>query len=217
MKKLFFLVCSLVYANGFSQSHDNGTLSFQVNFDAGYHSTESESSYMGTVYDQGTSVAGTTMAGLTMHYNFVKWFSAGFNFSFGSYIEDPENAEADGNKVSFISVDARFYPVNKDKFNWFAGIEYGYSGLEINRKVSLLNTVNTIQYNYTSPHLGLYTGFNWYFANFIGLNFQVGMSNHQFDLKEYSINGTNQDLTNYEIKLNTVGPHIKLGLSFKIN
>ncbi len=199
-----------------SQSHERGTLSFQLGFDAGAHGVRYESKLDGTVIEDDTSGAATTMMYFSTHYNFAKWFSAGINLCRGSYIEDPENAEADGNSLGTFAFDFRFYPSNKERFNWYAGIELGASRLEINRIYYFLIPFQ-MSYSYASPHSEIYTGINWYFGKVVGLNTRLGYSRHNFLMTEYEINGESQNIDDYDNTLFTRGVNFRIGLSVKIN
>ncbi len=217
MKKLFnTLLLTCVCMHLFSQAHNKGTFSFQLNYQTGLHKTIYESTYYGNLVDRDTRAALTSLFNFTAQYNFIKPFSAGINFSSGRYIEDPEDAEADGNKVNTLSLDLRAYLVNKEKFNWFLSLDYGIANLEINRIYTFITSFR-YKYLFKSPHFSLYTGFNWYFAKFIGMNFQLGYSGHNFLMNKLWINGDEQDISNLKNTLQATGVNIRLGLSIKIN
>lgn len=199
-----------------AQGHSAGTISFQLGFDAGIHGTVYEAKYNGTTVDQDTSGAGTTLFQFNAQYNILKWLSAGFSFHGGSYIEDPDNAEADGNKISTFAFDLRFYPVNKDKFTWYLGFNYGAAKLEINRRYTIITTF-PVQYRFKGPDMRILTGFNFYFSKNVGLNLGLAYSTHNFKMTEYTVNNNPFDLTNYDNHLITRGAHISLGLSLRFN
>lgn len=217
MKYVFVLLAFVLSHVAIAQSHQAGTLSAQLGFDAGVHGTVTENRYNNNLVSQDTSAAATTLANLSVSYSITKWLSAGFTFSGGKYIEDPDNAEANGNSIAIYGASLRLYPANKDKFNWWLGADFGKAGLEINRIYTIFSTPLDNQYLFKGNHLSFNTGINWYFANFMGLHFTMGYSQHKFNLEEYNIEGTAQDLTNTDYTLNTKGAQFKLGLSFKIN
>jgi hypothetical protein len=219
MKYLYILILSctaLLSTNLAAQSHQKGTLSLQLGFDAGGHGVEYQSKYNGSIMEQDTSGTVTTQMHLGMHYNFTNWLSGGFKIGSGAYLEDPENAEADGNTLTNFALDLRFYPVNKENFNWFAGIEAGGSRLEINRIYTFVIPFY-YQYEYAGNRLELYSGINWYFLKFMGINTRLGFSSHRLTMQDYAINGASQDMDNIDNTLRTRGVHFQLGLSFKIN
>jgi hypothetical protein len=217
MKLFSFFIGLLISSMALAQSHNNGTLSAQIGFDAGVHGTVTENRYNNTVVSQDTSAAGTTLANISVSYSITKWLSAGLTFSGGKYIEDPDNAEANGNSIAVYGVSLRLYPANKDKFNWWLGADFGKAGLEINRIYTIFSTPIDNQYVFKGNHMSFNSGINWYFANFMGIHFTMGYSQHKFTLDEYNIEGTAQDLTNTNYTMNTKGAQFKLGLSFKIN
>jgi hypothetical protein len=214
MKKIavtfvLFIACNFISA----QALDKGSFSFNLGVDAGVHGTE-YTSYFNDNLAAGpdTSAAGTTLVRLNAQYSFVKWFSAGLDFRAGNYLEDPDNMEADGNSVSLFAISARFYPVNRDKFNWFLGTSFGRSRLEINRKMNVLSI--PLKYNFSSGHFGLETGINWYIIKKFGINFNLGYMRQNYAMNEFRINGNEQDLSNFENSLKTLGVNVGLGFSF---
>lgn len=217
MKKILFTITLLfsfsIIAN--SQSHSKNTLSFNLDYDLGIHGTVSEYYYQNVLIDQDTSAAGTQMVRFDVQYNILKFLSAGLTYRKGSYIEDPDNADADGNKVAIFSLGLRLYPVNKEKFALYFGLNFGSSNLEINRSYTFITT-SRHRYLWNSPHFSTELGFNWYFAKGIGMNFNLGYSGHNFNLREYYINGTQQDLTNQKHTFLTKGVHIGIGLAIRL-
>jgi hypothetical protein len=214
MKKL---LCSIVVIISsslvFGQAQDKGEFSFNVNYDGGLHYVEWESVYNGTTTDRDTSGAGTRMLRINAQYNIFKFLSAGLDLRTGSYRENPqENITANGNKVNMWAVSLRLYPVNRDKFVWYFGTTIGGSRLEINRIYTLFSI--PAQYKFKSPHFGLETGFNWYFAKNFGMNFGLGYSSQNYAMTEYYLNGDKQDLTNWKNNLLTKGIHTNIGLAF---
>ena len=216
MKKLFVACMVLCTISVKAQSLESGTLSFQVGYDAMIHGTASETTFFGVVIDRDTSGAITSMFNADAQYSFAPWFSAGVAFNIGSYLEDTADQSNDGNHVSIIAFDARLYPVNNDKFNWYLGGSAGLTNLEINKKDALTPGVN-YQYKYKSPALGLFTGFNWYFFDVAGVFLQFEYSQQNFDLKSFSIDGAEQDLSQTTQSLITKGGGIRLGVNFKLN
>jgi hypothetical protein len=213
MNKIFFLILTFVGVNVFSQSHKAGTLSFQLNGDLGAHRTVSQTKVFGISSASDTSGAATVITNISGSYSILPWLSAGLTLGTGRYVEDEEQTD-NANRISMIGLTLRLYPVNNEKFNWYGAFDLGTTGLEINRKI-IFN--QDAQYKFRSGHLGVYTGINWYFANFIGLNTQLGLSSHNFNLREFNINNNAQNLNNIESTLGTLGLHFRLGLSFKIN
>lgn len=99
---IFFLLSSLFV---FSQAHKKNTVSFNLNFDGAAHGTLAETYFNGTLIDQDTSAAATTMFRFDAQYNIIERVSVGIFYRKGKYIEDPDNAEAAGNKVLILISD----------------------------------------------------------------------------------------------------------------
>lgn len=215
MKSIIFIICMWIPIIGISQSHSKNTLSFNLGFDAGIHGTVSEYYYNSTLIDQDTSAAGTKMLRFDAQYNILKFLSLGLNYRGGSYIEDPDNASAAGNKVNMLALGLRLYPVNKDKFALYFGLNFGTSNLEINRIYTFFVSTKH-RYVWKSPHFSADMGFNWYFAKNFGMNFSLGYSGQNFDLQEYYIDGTQQDLSNQKHTFLTKGVHVNIGLAFRV-
>ena len=197
-----------------AQALESGTLGFQIGYDVAAHGTLTRTEIFG-IADTDTGGALTQMFNIGVQYSFASWFSAGISFDYGSYVEDTADAGANGNTFNTFSFDARLYPVNKDKFNWYVGGQGGYTNLLINR-VDPATTLNAT-YKYSSPHLGLFTGFNWYIFNVAGVFFQVDYSSHNFALKELTLDNVIQDLTLIEQSLDTKGVGVRVGVAFHIN
>jgi hypothetical protein len=217
MKTLFLF--SLLFASSpflRAQAQNKGAFSFNLVYDAGVHGTLYTREYKGnSVNDPDTSAAGTQMIRINAQYNILKWLSAGFDLRSGSYIEDPENATANGNKISMFGLNLRLYPVNRDKFVWYFGTTLGSSKLEINRIYTFIISVPE-QYKLKSPHFSLETGFNWYFLKNFGLNFGIGYSAQNYLLTEYYLNKERQNLSDWNNTLKTAGLHVDFGLAFHV-
>lgn len=217
MKKCFLalLIFSISFS-AFSQVYNPGTLSFQLGYDVAIHKVDYTSQYLGIIIDNNSDLAATTLFSMSGQYNPFTWLSAGFTFLGGAYLEDPENAEADGNKVRVYALDLRFYLVNTDNLALYLGPEFGSSHLEINRIYPALGNQKTNDI-YKGPHLGLNMGFDLYFSDVFGWFLQLNYTTNKFDLKEYSVNGDAVDLTNFDITLDTFSFGLRTGLCIKFD
>ena len=213
-KSIYLIIVCFPLIGVFGQSHERGTFSFTLGYDAGVHGVAYNSEYNGNKLDQDTSAAGTRMGHLTASYNLFKFMSIGLDLRSGGYVEDPENATANGNRVSMTGINLRFYPVNREKFAWYIGPSFGISRLEINRIYTFIISIPA-KYRYSAGHFGLETGFNWYFAKNFGMNFALGYSGQNYRMYYYSLNNEEQDLTNFDNTLQTIGIHMNLGLAFR--
>ncbi|TNF47354.1 MAG: hypothetical protein EP305_08060 [Bacteroidetes bacterium] len=210
LRSLSFIALSTV---AFGQAQDKGVISFSAGYDAGIHGTIYTSQYQNnSPSTPDTSMAGTQLFRLNAHYNIFKFLSAGLDFRTGSYVEDPDNATSNGNKVLMYGLSLRLYPVNKDKFVWYVGANFGGSRLTIKRTYTVIVAIPELS-KYKSPHTSFETGFNWYFTEKIGMNFGLGYSSQNFLLTYYKLNGEEYDLSDWTNKLTTKGIHFNLGLA----
>lgn len=217
MRTLLFIAFAGIISLSQAQGLNKGAISMNLGYDGGAHGTLYTSKYNGnSVGNPDTSAAATSLFRLNAHYSIFKWLSAGFDYRGGKYIEDPDNAQAAGNKVSMMGLAFRLYPVNKDKFTWYVGTTLGASRLEINRIYTFVVSVPA-RFKLSAPHIGFETGFNWFFSQNVGMNFGLAYSSHNFLLKEYYLNGNKQDISNYENRLETKGIHLTIGLSLRFN
>ncbi|MEZ5012915.1 MAG: hypothetical protein R2794_01360 [Chitinophagales bacterium] len=214
MKKGIILITCLCVSVYLHAQFESGSFSIQAGFDGAIHGTYAESKFNGAVIDHDSSAAATSMFASSIQYHILPWLSAGLGFDYGAYIEDPEDAEANGNRISTFCVDARVYAVNHEHFNLYFGVQGGATFLKIDRLYVLFPPVSSeFMYHYSGSHFGAFTGFNWYLFKQVGLFTQIHYSNHGFDLKRYTINGTEQDLGQSEVTLDTFGVGIRLGLA----
>ena len=197
-----------------AQSHKAGTLSIQGNFEGGFVKSNSEAEFNGTLIDKDTSSAVLASFGAGIHYSLVEFISVGVYGNYGSYSEDVENVESSTNNFINFGAAVRAYPLNKDNINWYIGGRVGYSVLRMDRVVNAF--INT-DFTYGGAEFIGETGVNWYFANFIGVNIGVNYQYRNFDMKEFNINGSSQDLTNFSYMLQTSGIGFTAGVSLKIN
>jgi hypothetical protein len=129
-------------------------------------------------------------------------------------VEDPDDINAAGNRVKMFSMSARFYPVNKDKFALYTGMNFGYTLLSITRTYTFGSSTTIHDYKWDSSHLEFDLGFNWYFARQFGINFNLGYTAHNFDLEEYSIDNIPQDPGDWSHKFITKGIHVAIGAAY---
>jgi hypothetical protein len=211
----FVLAGSVVNA----QSHTFGTFSFNFDYDIGGHAVEFEQTYDdGTnsiTANKDTSGAVTSLFRFDGHFNVLRFLSVGLHMRNGSYIEDPENTQNKGNKVSVVGLGLRGYLVNKDKVAWYAETTFGGSNLTMNKELTFIITI-PYQYKFRGSHFGVGTGLNWYFANNLGMNFEFGYTTQKYTMTDYTLNGEKQDLTNWDNRLTSAGVHFNLGFVFHV-
>lgn len=211
-QKLFiFIIIFLSHALSQAQSHETGTVSFQLNYDVGVHRTNYTSKFNGILINEDKSAALTSMLKFGAYYNVLNFLSLGIEHMRGGYLEDPDNAEAAGNYYRNLAFGMNLYLVNKDKFNWFISPKFGAARLEIKRRKGVV--VETSKYR--TGLFGIYTGFNAYLINNLGFNAQLGYSSHNFRMTSFAVGGNSLNLNNFENRLQVGGVHLQLGLSLK--
>ncbi|MFM7466269.1 MAG: hypothetical protein ACKO2O_00030 [Crocinitomicaceae bacterium] len=215
MKIISFILVFIFCNDLLSQALSKGSFSANLDYDVAIYGVVYTSKYKDNLIQQDTTASGTQMFRINANYSIFKWFSAGIDFRTGSYIEDPENAEANGNGVNIWGLNFRLYPINRNKFTWYLGTSFGGSNLEINRKYTLLISWNE-KYKFNAPHFGMETGFNWYFTKNFGFNFGLGYCSQNYTMKEKYINSDRQNLTDWNNQLTATGINLNLGLSYHI-
>lgn len=214
--KYLYLAILFIAASIFTnaQGLKKGNFSANIDYDATIYGVIYTSKYKGTTIQEDTTGTGTQMLRLNAQYSIFNRFSAGVDLRSGKYLENPENAEANGNSVSLWGLNLRFYPVNREKFNWYIGTTFGGSNLEINRRYTFIVTW-TERYKFTSSHFALESGFNWYFAKNFGMNFGLGYCSQNYLMKEKYVNSDKQDLTDWDNRLKAGGMSISFGLAMR--
>ena len=214
---LFFLwiICS---ASVVAQSNDFGILNFQLGYEFGAHGIEHHISQDGNLLEGLSQDAITSTANFNFNAGLTKWLSAGVALQYGNFVESPANPQNTGNSITNAYIELRGYIGNTDNFNWYFGGAFGISSLKLERIAYYPQqfTSQTITTTYHSPHLSAINGFNWYFSKYIGMNFNILFSTYNFKLEDYSIDGESQAMQNYESDINTIGLHLRIGLSAKL-
>ena len=220
MQRLLLVISiSFISVFSYSQSHTPRMFNLSFGFDGGIHGVQHTEKFddgiLSTENISDTTGARTNMLRFDGHFNITKSLSIGVQYRNGQYLEDIENIQADGNKITVVGLSARFYAVNKEKFALYLGGSLGRSNLTINRQFIFIVPISWA-FKYSGSHYGLELGFNWYFSNNFGLNFGLGYAGQKYKMTDFSINGKAEDLTNYENELLTKGATINIGATFKL-
>lgn len=214
MKKLSLIILILGLVSSTSaQSNPKGRFSLSAGFDLGVHLVRSEYWYQGNMIEDDTTGAGTKLFQFNAHYSFAKWFSAGLGFKTGSYIEDPNDPDSkyQSNSVGEFYLDTRFYFVNKEKFNMYAGLSFGKSTLDWNYNDNIFYGKNF----YSGPSNRLAIGLDWYLSKYVGFWYSMDFATRNFRLQTWEVNGVSQSFPDSDYYLKTKGLHIAIGCCFK--
>jgi Outer membrane protein beta-barrel domain len=152
--------------------------------------------------------------GVQGQYGLSESISAGIGFEFGSTIMTPKNSgeylgSPNVTMSTFkVNLSGRYYIVNKDKFNFFAGPSVGFTtGKEDLSVLGFSFDTGVPETKFSGLNLGLNTGVNFYFSNVVGAMVQVGYESNMLKSK------ANADQESF--KRNIGGVKIMGGVSFK--
>lgn len=214
MKHLVLAITTLFFAyQSGAQLHTSKSISMNVDFDAGAHLAVYKANYNGVAQPTDSSGAGTTMFRINPQFHFLNWLSAGIDFRWGGYLENPDNAEAAGNSIRTTSLFVRAFPINKDKFSWYIGAGLGQGALEIKRRYTIFVPI-LAEYRFRGGQSFIETGINVMATKNIGFNFGLNYMGTNMKLRSYLINGESQNMSNWNNYMNTKGVTISLGLTF---
>lgn len=209
MKKLFIAaVAVLAFGTAKAQTNQKGTMAIDLvggfSFGSGTDKDSSGSLKYG--------VAGANY-GLDFQYGLAESFSAGIGLELGSSIFTPKDLSSsyggsfDTTMSTFkVSLKGRYYFINGDKLNVFAGPNLGYlSGKD--KLSALASSYGFEQTKYSGLSVGLTAGMHYYFTDMFGITAQLG----------YDSNMTNSKATASmdSYKRNFGGMKIGGGVSFK--
>ena len=181
------VVLTATFAN--AQSNQKGTI--HVNVMGGFLSgSATDQSDLGGVPEDKFSASGSQF-GANFQYGLTESFSAGIGLEFGTVVLTPENptsASSDLNDPNFdfndllgtgtnletsvfkIILSGRYYILNKEKFNLFAGPSVGYTS----GKESVLGVVIAEDKDYSGLNYGINAGGNYYFTDRVGVILNLG-------------------------------------------
>lgn len=194
MKKLLLSVVA-VLAFGFSnaQSNEEGTMHASLRGGFGFGT--------GTYKSNGISSKNTNAAvayGIDFQYGLSEKISAGVGIEGVANVFTPKGADfADDVNTTLagfkFKLNGRYYFVNKDRFNFYGGPSVGYTTLK---------NVDYSNLKYNGLNYGVNSGVNFYFADFIGANVELGYEGN-------SLKGDDS------VKLAVGGVRIMAGVAFK--
>lgn len=204
----------------FSQDREK---EFQVRIGYGITGYQTDINY---TYDDGTAhieftdkdSAVTSQIPIELRYELHPRFNLGLDMRFGKYLYDPDDDNTDkSNRFSSFGLGFEGTIVSKPVFRWFGGLTFSGINLEIEEPVGTGNSRYIQKLSWKGNGTRLYTGISWFIADGpVGLNFVFGYDTRNMDLKEYTQDGSAQDLTNISGTLKVKGPEVMAGLVFRI-
>ena len=195
MKKIILtmaVVLTAIFAN--AQSNQQGTI--HVNVMGGFLSGSATSQYDASGSPKNDySATGGQFAG-NFQYGLTEDISAGIGLEFGSAVLTPNDFNSlytsnnlfnDTTISTFkIILSGRYYFLNKEKFNLFAGPSFGYTS----GTASVLNLGG--DKDYSGLNYGINAGGNYYFTDHVGVIFNLGYEANSLKSTE---SGTSSDIS----------------------
>lgn len=205
MKKIFFAaIAVMVFGFTNAQSNAQGTMHASVRGGFGFGSAKQE-------FNDGDLKFNNIMAnfGADFQYGIAEQFSAGIGVEYGVNVltyKDSDYSDSEDVVLSGIKIklNGRYYFVNKDRFNFYAGPSIGFSSLK-DQTDYYDEFGEDIDAKYSGINYGLNTGINFYFTDFFGGNVELGYEGSSLNGKD-DADG---------VKLNMGGARIMAGVAFK--
>lgn len=187
MKKvLLTAVAVLGFAFANAQSHSKGAM--QVNIMGGFLTGNATSEYD----DAALNVNGETKAtasgaqfGAHFQYGIADAFSLGLGLEFGTVVLSPKDFNNFGTEPSLntfkVMVTGRYYFVNKEKFNVYAGPSVGYTTAKDDTVYFGFNDTET---KYNGLNYGVNAGGNYFFTDIVGVIVNLGYEGNSLSFTE---------------------------------
>ncbi|HKR03680.1 MAG TPA: hypothetical protein VJY62_03520 [Bacteroidia bacterium] len=228
MKKLLLMLVLLVPALAFGQSNESGTIQIGiggVGIVGGASITSTYQPDTSINFPGGpskSSAAGFKAGfGIKAQYGIAEFISAGIYIrrEAVAYLVTDENFDyygSDGgghiDATDFaLGVEAKFYVVNKDRFNLFFGPSIGFT----TGTAKLRDYVLDVKGGLSGLNYGLGGGINWYWGDHVGMSFDFGytgqsLSGEPDDLNDFDPSYGEIPVTKYKI----TGGNVYIGLAF---
>lgn len=215
MKKvLLSAIAVLAIGTASAQSHQKGTM--QVNVLGGFMTgsgTQKGDEAGSTKYK--FDAAGAQF-GVNFQYGIAESFSAGIGLELGTAVLTPKNLNFEDYDYGYtdpsistfkVNVSGRYYFVNKDKFNVFAGPSIGFTtGKDKDLAYSYAGAEKT---KYSGLNYGVNAGGNYFFTDVVGVILNVGYEGNSLKSK------LTEEGVDYKGKATLGGVKVMAGLALK--
>lgn len=194
-----------------AQFNQKGTVHLSLGLAAGAHGTEYEQKLrvLGVwLTDTETDGAATVTFPLELGVGLGKSFSLGLYVEPGSYLD---SSATESNGMALVGLQPRFYLVNKDRFAWLASLQLGGGALRIDRDEPGVESTA----RYAGGNFGLGTGVVFQFTDLIGLQLHLRYMSTSLKLRDYTLNGQDISLDDFEATLRTRGVALQASLGFR--
>lgn len=214
MKHPFVLIAALSIAST-SHGQVNGKGEFQIGLGAslGGFKTEFTNSFGipggSRVSNSSEDDAATVSYPLDLQVGLSDRFSLGICLELGQYID---SADTHPNGFFILSIEPRFYVVNKERFAVHINADLGLSALTIR---SGEGTAAEFDDSYAGGHFRFGAQAQYYFGNTFGLNFGFKLASHSMKWRDRDPENTVLESIDYEATLKTRGMQFQLGAQVK--
>jgi hypothetical protein len=215
MKKVL-LSAVAVFAFGFAnaQSNEKGTMHVNVigGFLSGNYTIQGDEA--GSIKEKATATG--AQFGANFQYGIAESFSAGIGLELGTAVLayksfDAENYGYTNPSLSTFKVNlsGRYYFLNEDKFNIFAGPSVGYTTAKDKDAILGIEIGDSNKTKYSGLNYGINAGGNYYFSDVVGVILNVGYEGSSLNAKETF------DGVEYTGKATLGGVKVMAGLALK--
>lgn len=200
-----------LFTSASAQFNDKGTVHLALGVAGGAHGTEYKTTihiFGGNYSDTETDGAATITVPVELDFGISKKFSLGLFLEPGSYLD---SSATESNSMALVGLQPRFYFINGDRFAWMGSLQLGAAGLKIERDEAFTESSAT----YAGGNFGLGTGVVFQFTDLIGLQLHMRYMTTNMKLRDYTLNGNDVDLDDYEAVLRTRGVAFQMSLGFR--
>lgn len=219
--KSYLLLCLLAVVGVTANAQRAKEFQVRAGYGLGAYKTETKLSYTWgnfSVSDDTTDGAATAHFPVELRYEVSERVNLGLDMKFGRYLYAPEDRMSGRhNKFTIIGLGAEVNIFSDDDARVYIGGGFNTGTLEMYDVigVGLINLSQKTVYKGNGVKFNLGTVF--FIKNGpIGINLNLGYDRHNFILKSYEIEGTLQNITNFDGSLTASGMEINGGLVFRI-
>lgn len=199
-----FLVAGAMIGTARSQSNALGIVQLGLAADLGVYATRYEEEAFGMENSNEDGAASWSVP-IEVHLGLIQPLSLGLYLQPGAYLDSSATRT---NSFFIGGLTPRLYIVNKDRFNWWGGLEAGLATLVIK---DVNDQGDEYQYTFAGGHFRLASGINWYFGSLVGLQFNTKFASYNLPLRDVE-----PGLDHYDSRLKVKGMEFGLGLVFKL-
>ncbi|MFM9986118.1 MAG: hypothetical protein ACKVOK_12840 [Flavobacteriales bacterium] len=170
------------------------------------------------VEETDTDSAVASVIPIEFRYELHPRFNLGLDMRFGKYLYDKnDDNTGKSNRFSSFGLGLEGVIVSKPAFRWYGGLTFSGINLEIEDRVESGNVFYAEKFIWKGSGTRFYSGITWFILDGpVGLNFLFGYDTRSMNLKEYTRDGSSQDLTDVSGKLKVNGPEFIGGIVLRL-